>query len=128
MSTWVEVFLVIALAAFAALCIYLIVVLSRVRSILEVVEREFKEISQKAMPVIENLEVITDKVKNVTETVDEQVETIKSSINAIKGIADSIVDFEQRIQSRIEEPVMETVGTFAAIFKGVRTFFARVRA
>ncbi len=123
-----DIVIIIALAAVAALCIYLIVVLSKVRSILTVVERDIKEISLKAMPVIENLEVITDKVKNVTETIDEQVDTIRSSINAIKGIADSIVEFEQRIQDRIEEPVMETVGTFAAIFKGVRTFVARMRA
>ncbi len=123
-----DIMIVIALGAVAALCLYLIVVLSKVRNILTVLERDIKEISLKAVPVIENLEVITDRVKNVTETIDEQVDSIKSSINAIKGIADSIVEFEQRIQNRLEEPVMETVGTFAAIFKGVRTFVARMRA
>ncbi len=123
-----DIMIVIALGEVAALCLYLIVVLSKVRNILTVLERDIKEISLKAVPVIENLEVITDRVKNVTETIDEQVDSIKSSINAIKGIADSIVEFEQRIQNRLEEPVMETVGTFAAIFKGVRTFVARMRA
>ena len=119
---------IIALGCLSALCIYLITVLVRVRSILTVVETDLKRLSDSAIPVLENLEVITEKVKNVTENIDEQVEIVKQSINSVKEIAENIVSFERRIQERIEEPVMETVGTFAAVFKGIRTFIASMRA
>ncbi len=118
---------IIALASVAALCIFLFFVMVRVRSILIVIEKDLKEFSAKAMPVIENLEVITDRVKTISENIDEQVEVLKGAVNSFKDIAENIVDFERRVQDRIEEPVLETVSTFAAIFKGVRTFVTRLR-
>jgi len=121
-------FEIIALAALSVLCVYLITVIVRIRSILTVVEQDVRELASKALPVFENLEAITDKVKSITENIDEQVEVVRHSINSIREVADNIVDFERRVQGRLEEPFMETIGTVAAIFKGVRTFMARLRA
>lgn len=119
---------IITLVALTILCVYLINVLVRVRNILTVVEIDIKELTAKAIPVFTNLEVITDKIKNVTENIDEQVEMVKSSILSIKEIADNVVNLERKVQERIEEPVLETVGTLAAVINGVRTFIARLRA
>jgi len=127
-NTLLPIFEIIALAALSIVCFYLITVLIRFRSILSVVAEDIKELSAKAIPVLENLETITERIKHVTESIDEQVDTVKDSINSIKVIADSIVNFERKIQERIEEPVVETVGTLAAVLKGVRTFVARLRA
>ena len=118
---------IIALACVSVLSIYLITVLARARSLLSAVEKDLKELSAKAIPVFENLEIITEKVKNVTESIDEQVDMVRHSISSIRDVADDIVDFERRIQARIEEPVMETVSILAAVFKGVRTFIDRLR-
>jgi len=118
---------IIALGCLSALSVYVITVLVRVRGILTEVGRDFKELSSKAIPVFENLEIITNKVRNVSESIDEQVEMVKHSVRSIKDVTDSIVDFERRIQSRIEEPVLETVSVLAAVFKGVRTFVDRIR-
>jgi len=122
------VFEIIALAALSAVCVYLITVLVRVRNILTVVEQDVRELTSKALPVFENLEIITEKVKNIAESIDEQVEVVRHSIDSMREVADNVVDFERRVQERLEEPVMETIGTIAAIFKGVRTFMARMRA
>ena len=127
-NTVLILFEIIALAAVSVLCMYLIGVLVRLRSLLTIVEDDIRELSARAIPVLENLEIITDKIKSVTESIDEQVDIVKQSILSVKQIADDIVDFERRVQERIEEPVMETVGTIAALFKGVRTFVARLRA
>ena len=122
------IFEIVALAALSVLCVYLITVIVRIRNILNVVEQDVRELTSKALPVFENLEVITDKVKNITESIDEQVEVIRHSINSIREVADNVVEFERRVQERFEEPVLETIGTIAAIFKGVRTFVTRLRA
>lgn len=119
---------VVALGALTVLSVYLIAVLIRVRSILIIVEKDIKELSARAIPVLENIEAITEKVKNVTESIDEQVETFKHSINSIKEIAENIASFERRVQDKIEGPVLDTVGTIAALFKGVQAFFVRIRA
>lgn len=122
------IFEVIALAALTVLSVYLITVIIRIRNTLAVVEQDVRELTSKALPVFENLEIITDKIKSITENIDEQVEVVRNSINSIGEVAESVVEFERRIQERLEEPVMETIGTIAAIFKGVRTFMARLRA
>ena len=119
---------VVALGALTTLSIYLITVLVRVRSILIVVEKDIKELSARAIPVLENIEIITEKVKSVTENIDEQVESVKHSINSIKDVAENIASFERRVQEQIEGPVLDTVGTVAALFKGVQTFVSRLRA
>ena len=119
---------VIALVAIVVLLVFLIAVLIRVRIVLMVVEQDMKEISARAIPLLENIENISERVKHVTESVEEQFETIKYSINSVKAIAEDIVRFERRIQETIEEPVINTVGTFAAIFKGVQAFVTRLRA
>jgi uncharacterized protein YoxC len=114
--------------AIISLCVFLIAFVIRLKSFFQMVETDLKEFNTKAFPVLDNLEVITDKLRNVSENIDDQVELVKDSINSIREIADNVVDFERRVQSRIEEPVLETIGTIAAVLKGVRTFFVRLRA
>jgi uncharacterized protein YoxC len=123
----IQIFGAIALVAITVLCVYIITVLVRIRKLLDIVETDVKEFSSRAIPIFHNLEIITDKVRHVTESVDEQIDLIKSSLQSMKEIADNIVDFEKRVQERIEEPVMESIGVVAAVFKGVRAFFARLR-
>jgi uncharacterized protein YoxC len=117
-----------ALVALIVLIVYLIAVLVRVRGILTVVETDLKQLTSRAIPVLENMEVITEKVKTVTESIDEQMESVKYSIQSIREISDSIATFERRIQEKIEEPVIDTVGTIAAVLKGFQAFMSRLRA
>jgi uncharacterized protein YoxC len=119
---------ILALLCLSALCIYLITVLLRVRTILDGIERDFKEITTRTVPVLENLEFITSRVKSITESVDDQVMIVRESITSMREIADNIVSLERKVQGRIEGPVLDTVGFLAAVLKGVRTFVDRVRA
>lgn len=128
MESFLLVMQVIALLAVMILCIYLVIILVRIRNFLTVVEIDIKELTSKAIPVFNNLEIITDKVKNITENVEGQIELIKSSVNSIKEIADNVVTFERKVQEQVEEPVLEFIGTASAVIKGIRTFIARLRA
>jgi uncharacterized protein YoxC len=112
----------------SALCVYLIVVLLRVRDILSNVEKDLKEMTSRAIPILENMEYITSRVKSITENIDEQVMTVRESISSVKLIADNIVALERKVQDRIEGPILDTVAFVASVFNGVRTFFDRIRA
>ncbi len=128
METILVVAQIVALLCLSALCIYLIVVLLRVRSMLDAVEKDLKEMTSRALPVLENMEFITSRVKSITENVDDQVMIIRESIGSVKDVADNIVELERRVQERLEGPILDTVAFIAALFKGVRTFVERVRA
>jgi uncharacterized protein YoxC len=99
---------VLALLCLSALCIYLIVVLLRLRSVLNGIEKDFKEMTARAVPVLENMEFITSRVKSITESVDDQVLMVRESMSSIKDVADNIVALERRVQERVEGPILDT--------------------
>ena len=127
MESLLPVALVTALVCISALCIYLITLVTRVREILVNMERDLKEVTMRALPVLENMESITSRVRSITENIDDQVMIVRESIGSIKQVADNVVELERRVQERLEGPILETVAFVAAVFKGVRTFVERVR-
>jgi uncharacterized protein YoxC len=112
----------------SALCIYLIVILLRVRDILNNVEKDLKEMTSRAIPILENMEFITARIKSITESIDDQVMIVRESISSMKQIADNVVALERKVQDRIEGPILDSVAFVASVFNGVRTFFDRIRA
>jgi len=119
---------VLANLSVIALCAFLVAFLARLKGTLQALEKDVRDLSARAMPILDNVEVITDKVRNIADNIDDQVELVRDSISSMREIANNVVDLERRIQERIEEPVLETVGTIAAVLKGVRAFFVRLRA
>jgi uncharacterized protein YoxC len=128
MGDFVTVVSVLSNLAVIILCAFLVAFLVRLKAILQVMEKDVRELSTRTVPILDNIEVITDKIRNVAENVDDQVALVRDSINSVREIANNVVDFERRIQARIEEPVLETIGTVAAVLKGVRAFFVRLKA
>ncbi|MDH4070756.1 MAG: hypothetical protein OEV30_10050 [Ignavibacteria bacterium] len=119
---------ILALLCVSAACIFLIVVLLRIKEVLNLFEREMKEVTSRALPVLENMEFITNRVRNITETIDDQVSVVQESISSMKEMTENIVELERRVQDRVEGPILDTIGFVAAIIKGCRTFLSRVRA
>lgn len=119
---------IIALGCVSALCIYLIYVLIRVRTILNDIGRDFKSLSSKAIPVFENLEVITNKIKSVSESVSDQIDLVKQSIQSVKDVTANFIDFEKRVLDKIEEPITEIVSILSSFLRGVRTIIDRFRS
>lgn len=119
---------ILALLCLSAVCIYLILVLMRLRDMLVGVEKDLKEVTSRVVPVLENMEFITARLKSITENIDDQVMIVRDSISSVREIADNIVALEQKVQERIEGPILDSVAFVAALLKGVRTFFERVRA
>ena len=118
---------IILFLCLSVLCIYLIVVLTRVRDVLNGMEKDLKEVTSRAVPILENMEYITTRVKSITENIDDQVMIVRESISSVKQIADNIVAMERKVQDRIEGPILDSVAFVASVFNGVRTFFDRLR-
>ena len=90
---------IVALLCLSALCIYMIVVLLRVRDILTNMEKDVKEITSRALPVLDNMESITLRVKSITESLDDQVGAVRDSIASVKLVAEKLgVNLELEIQ------------------------------
>ena len=116
---------IILLFALAGLAVYLILVLGKVRDILGIVEKNLGDVVTKTIPVLENLEVITTRLRVIIENVDEQITGLNKSVEAIKGVADNIAAFERKVQDSIEGPILEVMNTLGGIIKGFTSFFSR---
>jgi len=110
----------IALISLTALSIYLMVILTGLR-------REVSEFVQRAKPVLENLAFITEKLKSTAQKIDDHVDIVKSSLNSLKSVADNVLVLEERVQQRLEEPILQVASIIGAIVSSVGVFFDRFR-
>jgi uncharacterized protein YoxC len=118
---------IIVLLSLAGVAIYFMIVLTRVRSILGNIETDIKEISVRIIPVLDNLEVITSKLRSILENVDDQMAIVKNSVESIRTIADNVIEFERRIQDQIEGPVLEIAGAIGSVVRTITALINRVR-
>lgn len=118
----------VALLSASALCVYLIVVLARLKDVLTLIQKDLAEIGAKAKPVFENLQVITETLKSVSGKIDDQVGLVRGSLESVKNAADNIVAFEQRIQESLEEPVIRLSGMVAAFVNRIASYFGGAKA
>jgi uncharacterized protein YoxC len=124
-ETLVELTKALLLLSASALCIYLIVVLIRVNKLIEVLQRELVELNKNLKPVLENINVVTEKLRSITVKVDDQVNMVHGLFIAFRRVADNIAQFEERFQQRLEEPLLRVSSLFSNIINRVISFFGR---
>ncbi len=112
----------IALLAIAAASVYSIMLMKDAKKVLNQLEISVREISETSRPVLENSGVITGKIREIAENVDGEVLSVKGAVDSLIGAVEDVVDFERRVRSKVEDPIMDTAGYLAAITKGVKTF------
>jgi hypothetical protein len=127
-ETLINIGKVLALFSAAALCAYLIYVLSRINGMLLLFQRDFSEITRNLKPILENLNTVADKLKSITSKVDEQVILFKSSLESFKALADNVVSFENRVQESLEEPIIRVTSLIGAFVGRILSFFGRSQA
>ncbi len=84
--------------------------------------KDFSEIKPKVMESIVKLNLLADNVNSVVTKVNENVDVLGTVVDRVKDTADSILEFEKKIQNTIEPPVMDTLNTITAVSVGVKTF------
>jgi uncharacterized protein YoxC len=119
---------ILALLCLSALCVYLIVVLIRLRDVLSGFEKDMKELTTRAIPVLDNMEYITGRIRGITDSIDDQLASVRESLTSVRHIAENVMAFERRVQERVEGPILEGVAVIAGVFKGLRAMVERFRS
>lgn len=126
-TVYVNIAITIGFLAFAALCVYLIVAISKIRNSFTKIQEDVNELNRNATPLFENLKIISDKFRSISENVDDQVTVLRSSVESIREMTDTIVSFEKNIQHEIEGPLMEAVSFVSALVKAVKAFTTKMK-
>ncbi len=119
METTLDIAKLITLVCVSALCVYLIVVLARLKDVYIALEKSITDFTLHAKPVLENLEFITEKFRSISTKVDDQVNLLHGSLESIKSAADNVVLFEERVQQWLEEPIFRITSAFSGIVNGI---------
>lgn len=113
---------ILVLLSLSALAIHLVVVLSKVKDMLNTVEQNIKDVSARAIPVLENMEALTAKLRSVTDSIDDQMSLIRNSLKTLRDVTDNISRFERKVQDHIEGPIMEVATVVGGFIRGVAGF------
>jgi uncharacterized protein YoxC len=120
--TFVYIAVSIALIAVSAACIYSIILMRDAKQVLNQIESSVKDISDKSAPLLENSGVITGKIREISENIDGEVSSVKGAVDSVVSAIDDLVEFEQKVKSRVEDPILNTAGYVAGIAKGIKAF------
>ena len=126
METFVLIVKIIALLSLSGAAIYFIMMLVKLRELLGTVNTNLKDVTAKTLPTLDNLEVITSKLRAIVENFDEQLAMLRSSVETIRSVTDSVAEFQRRVQTAVESPVMEVMNTIGGIIRGFTSFLSRI--
>ena len=127
METLLAIAQLLALLSVSALCVYLIVVLTRVKDVLILLQQNLADFNEHAKPVLENLHYITEKFRSISAKIDEQVGVMKGSLESVKVAVDNVVMFEERLQRWLEEPIFRLVSSASGFINGIAAWFDSMR-
>jgi len=124
-ETLIQLTKILALFSASALCIYLIVVLTRFNSFLLVLQRELVDLNKNLKPILENLNAMTDKLRLIAIKVDEQVNIVQGVFVAFRRITENVTRLEERFQQLLEEPLMRVSALFGNVINRVISMLGR---
>jgi uncharacterized protein YoxC len=124
-ETLSEILKLVLYCSASALCIYLIIVLVRFKVFLKVLQIELIDLNKNLKPILENLNVVTDKLRLITTKVEDQVDIIHGVFLAFRRITENITRLEEHFQQRLEEPLMRVGALFGNIINRIASLFMR---
>ncbi|MCX6120195.1 MAG: DUF948 domain-containing protein [Ignavibacteriales bacterium] len=125
METLIHLSIILALFSASALCIYLIVVLTRFNAFLQILQRELVDLNKNLKPILENINTMTDKLRLIASKVDEQVNMVQGVFVAFKRITENVTRFEERFQQMLEEPLLRVSALFGNVINRVVSLLGR---
>ncbi len=108
--------------ALLLLAIFAVPTLLQIRRTARNVEYTAKTLNQNLPGILTSLDEITTNLASSSMSLRGQIESVRVAVDKIVGIADDVVDFERNLRQTIEEPLVDTLTTFAAVVKGIRVF------
>ena len=125
METLIHLSIILALFSASALCIYLIVVLTRFNAFLQILQRELVDLNKNLKPILENINTMTDKLRLIASKVDEQVNMVQGVFVAFRRITENVTRFEERFQQMLEEPLLRVSALFGNVINRVVSLLGR---
>ena len=123
--TIIDVLLAVLLLSASALCIYFIISLKKFSASVEDIKRDIHNFVEESVPVIQNLNQISEHAVNVSSTAEKQVLDINNKIEEVKY---KLYDFKQKFsKASTDNQITTLITNLRAIIKGISAFVKDIR-
>ncbi len=119
--------IIILFLGLAILVLRLIKSIKNISARVEKLSSDVMEVKPKVEKLIDKVNGVTENVNSIVVKVNENIHVLTTVVDKFKVTADNILDFEQKIQKKIEPSVLDTVNTISAVSVGIRTFFDKLK-
>lgn len=120
-----EILLSVLLISSSSLVIYLIFSLKKLNKLLEDANKDLNEVSNRTLPLIDNLEHITGKVAQTVDEVDDKINEFKDKLEIITDKLSFKKNSETR--STPEDRARGFVQNLQAFSKGIAVFWENMK-
>ena len=125
--TLIDVLTAVVLISVSALIVFLIVYVGRITRSIQDLQKDISSLSDRLEPLVTSLSDLTDKLSDLSDHAKRQLEATKGIVFSVKDRVDKILEFEEKIRTGIDGPVMGVINQFKAIANGVSTFLSYLK-
>lgn len=119
---------VVVIAAFIVIFVIgLLIVLAQVRRTAKEAEKFLDTTRQHIVPISHDLTIILNDLKKIVSSIERQVQKVETGVDALKDTAVNVKNFEEEIQKRIEQPILEMTVLVTAITRILNSLFHHFR-
>jgi len=120
-----HIFLVIFIIAASTLCVFAILYLKKLVEQVEAVRKDIHQIIQRSVPILENLEQVTNKANRVATEVEGYWNELDLAIRNLKYKVSSLSPLNKFREA--ESTVSELIKNIRAVSKGLIAFWSELK-
>lgn len=103
--------------------IFIVVALMKFMRTLTEAQKFIEMVRLQVAPVSHDVTQILSDVRSIVRTAEKDMDKVSDSLSAMRTTAVNLKEFEERIQDRIERPLLDIAATLSAIAKGGKVFW-----
>ena len=134
MNAFLIVVAIIALCAFAAMCISIIGFLGKAKSFLDItsyslqsLQRTIDDLSRKIEPTIELSNLTLKKTTETLDRVDTQLDVLNGTVRNVDEMVSRVTTLQKKVQDKVEDPIMKTATFISGVSKAVQAVSEALR-
>lgn len=119
-----DVLLTLLVLLASALCVYLIITLKKVNESLTLLQRDLSDINSKLLPILDNIQEVSQKALYAAEEAERQVNKIQNFVSSAK---EKIGNIGSITKSNPESRIQSFVKNLTALSKAVTAFVSEFK-
>ncbi len=122
-----DILLILLVISASALCIALIYYVWKISNAVKSIQNDIGELSANLKPLLISTAELSSNLNEISDNARQHLDISKNVVTSIKDRVDTILEFEAKVRSGIEGPVMSFIREITALNNGFNSFLNVLR-